>query len=66
MALVEAGPAAADVEGLARWRCDDLAAQIKARWHVTWHLRRVAAVAWPVPRSKHHLVSPGSRWTNRG
>jgi len=30
MALVEAGPAAADPEGLARWRRGDLAAQIKA------------------------------------
>jgi len=30
MALVEAGPAAAGPEGLARWRRGDLAAQIKA------------------------------------
>lgn len=41
MALVEAGPAAADLEGLARWRCVDLAAQIKARWDVTYHPRTV-------------------------
>ena len=41
MALLEPGPAAADLEGLARWRCVDLAAQIKARWHVTYHPRTV-------------------------
>jgi len=39
MALVETGPAAADLAGLARWRCVDLAAQIKTRWDVTCHPR---------------------------
>lgn len=41
MALVEAGPAAADLAGLARWRCVDLAAQIKTRWDVIYHPRTV-------------------------
>lgn len=41
VALVEAGPAAADLEGLARWRCVDLAAQIKDRWGVSYHKRTV-------------------------
>ena len=41
MALVEAGPAAADLAGLARWRSVDLAAQIKTRWSVSYHPRTV-------------------------
>ena len=41
MALVEAGPAAADLSALARWRCVDLAAQIKTRWSVSYHPRTV-------------------------
>ena len=41
MALLVPGPAAADLEGLARWRSVDLAAQITARWGVTYHPRTV-------------------------
>jgi transposase len=37
--LVEAGPAAAGLEYLARWRCVDLQALVEERWGVRYHER---------------------------
>ena len=39
--LVEAGPAAAGLEHLARWRCADLQALIAERWGVAYHTRTI-------------------------
>ena len=39
--LVEAGPAAAGLGHLARWRCADLAALIAERWGVAYHERTI-------------------------
>jgi transposase len=39
--IVEGGPAAAGLAHLARWRCADLKALIKARWGVTYHERTI-------------------------
>ncbi len=41
VALVEAGPAAADLPHLARWRCLDLKAIIFERWGVDYHERSI-------------------------
>ena len=39
--LVEAGPAAAGLGHLARWRCADLQALIVERWGVAYHARTI-------------------------
>lgn len=39
--IVEAGPAAAGLGHLARWRCADLKALIQARWGVSYHERTI-------------------------
>ena len=39
--LVEAGPAAAGLSHLARWRCADLKALIAERWGVAYHERTI-------------------------
>jgi transposase len=39
--IVEAGPAAAGLDHLARWRCADLQALIAERWGVDYHERTI-------------------------
>ena len=39
--IVEAGPAAAGLGHLARWRCADLKALIQERWGVSYHERTI-------------------------
>jgi transposase len=39
--IVEAGPAAAGLDHLARWRCADLKALIAERWGVVYHERTI-------------------------
>ena len=39
--IVEAGPAAAGLGHLARWRCADLQALIAERWGVVYHERTI-------------------------
>src|SRR6202047_4068976 len=39
--IVEAGPAAAGLDHLARWRCADLQALIAERWGVAYHERTI-------------------------
>lgn len=39
--IVEAGPAAAGLDHLARWRCADLKALIAERWGVDYHERTI-------------------------
>lgn len=39
--IVEAGPAAAGLDHLARWRCADLKALIQERWGVDYHERTI-------------------------
>ena len=39
--VVEAGPASAGLDHLARWRCADLKALIEARWGVRYHERTI-------------------------